>query len=835
MTPDQTRLLEQSATSGAIDLWRSLLPLKSVITVLQTGAHPDDETSELLARLSLGDGVRVAFACAVRGEGGQNAIGTEAGPVLGVLRTAEMARAADTLDIGLYWLNEDYDGAIVDFGFSKSGEETFERWGHDRLLERLVRVIRTVKPDIVLPTFLDIPGQHGHHRAVTIATEEAFFAAADPNAFPDHLADGLTVWQAQKYYLPAWSGAGGSYDDEEPPPPTTVAVEIGDYDPMFGATYAQIGQWSRAYHQTQGMGRWTDEAPSAIPLHRKQSLINDPDGDAGILQGLPNRLSDIADSSPIAAGAAVRQADTAIDAALAAYPQGSRIASNLADALAQIRAAIADVDGDPDQLVNKARLAQKEHQVGIAILQAASVVIRAEGLDRPLTPGESTALTVHLYNGGPSSVRVNKAAAIVPSGWTATDISDVLSIGTGGQTIDIPVSVTANAEPINPYQFGHNASVPSDPVRVRLDLSIDDVPIQIDVATRLPVWLAPAVAISLPQPKAVVPLATVDRPVDVAVEARSTVDRPVSAVLEPAPTDGWTIDPPSATLNLSDRGETASASFRLTPDHPAAGSVRFAIGLTIDGVTGPARTVREIAYPHTRSQMMVTEAGFDLAVVDVAIDPGLRIGVVEGGSDRVADWIARLGPDVTKLTPEDLTTGDLSQFDTIVVGIMAYGTRPDLHEAGGRLKQWVADGGNLVTQYNRPWDNWNPDRTPPLRLEVGQPSLRWRVTDQNAAVSMLAPDHPLMTTPNRIGPDDWAGWHKERGLYFAKSWDPAYTPLLSLADLGENPHEGSLLTARIGRGRHTHVCLILHHQMEHLVPGAFRLMANLLTPPTADG
>ncbi|MEM7445284.1 MAG: PIG-L family deacetylase, partial [Pseudomonadota bacterium] len=284
MTPEQARIFEQSATSGAIELWRALLPLKSVTTVLQTGAHPDDETSALLARFSLGDGMRVAFACAVRGEGGQNAIGTEAGSVLGVLRTAEMAKAADVLGIELYWLNEEYDGSIVDFGFSKSGEETFERWGHERLLERLVRVIRTVKPDIVLPTFLNIPGQHGHHRAVTIATEEAFFAAADPTKFPEHLEDGLTVWQAQKYYLPAWSGAGGSYDDEEPPPPTTVEIEAGDYDPMFGATYTQIAQWSRAYHRTQGMGHWTDAGPRTIPLHRKQSLINDPDGDAGILE-----------------------------------------------------------------------------------------------------------------------------------------------------------------------------------------------------------------------------------------------------------------------------------------------------------------------------------------------------------------------------------------------------------------------------------------------------------------------------------------------------------------------------------------------------------------------
>jgi hypothetical protein len=146
-----------------------------------------------------------------------------------------------------------------------------------------------------------------------------------------------------------------------------------------------------------------------------------------------------------------------------------------------------------------------------------------------------------------------------------------------------------------------------------------------------------------------------------------------------------------------------------------------------------------------------------------------------------------------------------------------------------RLHRWVEAGGTLVTLYHRPWDGWDPDTIPPRRLEIGQPSLRWRVTDENAEVTHLAPDHPLLTTPNRIGPEDWAGWQKERGLYFAKSWDDAYTPLLRMGDPGESL-DGGLLSADIGRGRHVHTSLVLHTQMERLVPGAFRLMANLVSP-----
>ena len=169
----------------------------------------------------------------------------------------------------------------------------------------------------------------------------------------------------------------------------------------------------------------------------------------------------------------------------------------------------------------------------------------------------------------------------------------------------------------------------------------------------------------------------------------------------------------------------------------------------------------------------------------------------------------------------------LADFDTLVIGIFAMRFRPGLAEAMPRVHRWTETGGTLVTLYHRPWDNWDPEATPPHRLEIGQPSLRWRVTDEAAIVRHLI-DHPLLSTPNRIGPADWEGWVKERGLYFAKSWSDAYTPLVEMADPGEDPHRGILLVADVGAGRHVHTSLILHHQMENLVPGAFRLMANLI-------
>ena len=214
---DQERIARDARHPRIVDLWFALQPLRSVLRFMQSGAHPDDETSAMLAALAYRDGFAISYACAVRGEGGQNDIGTEVTEDLGVLRTAEMERAADVLDMNLYWLSETPEDTIFDFGFSKSGIETLARWNHDRVLKRFVEIVRTEKPDILCPTFLDIPGQHGHHRAMTAAAHEVFVAAADPD-FPIN----LPVWEIRKLYLPAWSGAGGSYDDEVPPPPDDI-------------------------------------------------------------------------------------------------------------------------------------------------------------------------------------------------------------------------------------------------------------------------------------------------------------------------------------------------------------------------------------------------------------------------------------------------------------------------------------------------------------------------------------------------------------------------------------------------------------------------------------
>ena len=251
----------------------------------------------------------------------------------------------------------------------------------------------------------------------------------------------------------------------------------------------------------------------------------------------------------------------------------------------------------------------------------------------------------------------------------------------------------------------------------------------------------------------------------------------------------------------------------------------------LEAISGsqPAFQVTPIAYPHIGRARFLAPSVMKILTLDLKLPKGARIGYVGGGADRVGSWLSRMGLDVTELDAQALG-GDLSSFTTIVVGIFAFGIRRDLTAATEKLHRFVENGGHLVTLYHRPTDGWNPETTPVRRLEIGKPSLRWRVTDPTAEVTVLLPDHPLLAGPNIIGAADWAGWDKERGLYFASRWDDVYEPLLAMHDVDEQPLKGALVSGVIGKGRHTHTSLVLHHQMDKLVPGAFRLMANLVQP-----
>ncbi|MFS8047390.1 PIG-L family deacetylase [Rhizobium sp. BR 314] len=792
------RIERQKSSPALVRLHRALNRLRSTVTLMHTGAHPDDEQSGLIAYFRFALGIRVVVACSTRGEGGQNALGPERGGALGVIRSREMEEAARVLDCDIHWLGHGPDDTVHDFGFSKDGDGTFAHWGEEKIVERLVRAYRTERPDIVLPTFLDVPGQHGHHRAMTRAAEKAVRLAADENAYPEHITEGLRPWRVAKFYLPAWSGGGDTYDDELPPPDATLEVHAHGRDEATGADFDRIGEWSRACHATQGMGRWPEVPKSNWPLHLK---LPESHPEEAIFASLPQSLTALAatDGLPENIGQMLIHAQVVIEDAITAYPKRAVIIERLIDAAKSLKAALT---ASPADFLRRHghRLEQKLREVDAALMEASSLFESASLDETMLASGGESSLIVE-YGSGVRDIDVT-AEVVLPRGCVAT----AGNRKAGREEFAISILQQAPLSPL--FEPAWRALGGNGQAFIRLKVPFDGHDAVACFDLEEPLRVVPSTSLRLDPPALVV--STHQQQIAgwrIGLVAEGQADK-----IAFSPQKGWAAKVEEAATELRAPEELKPGLVRLLP--------------SVDGEA--AWQTSMMSYRHLGNTLWREPTALQILAVDLRL-PDARIGYIGGGADNTGIWLKRIGFDVIELEEHHLA-GDLSQFSTIVVGIFAFGLRRDLAAATDRLNDFVERGGHLVTLYHRPTDGWHPDRTPPRRLTIGSPSLRWRVTNPKASVTVLIPEHPLLTGPNAISESDWNGWHKERGLYFASSWNDAYRPLLSMHDDGEQPLFGALVSAEIGKGRHTHTSLVLHHQLDRLVPGAFRLLANLVQP-----
>ncbi|MFK0206634.1 PIG-L family deacetylase [Agrobacterium sp. NPDC090283] len=798
LTPRE-RIERQMADPWLVRLHRKLSALKSTATVMHTGAHPDDEQNGLLAYFRMELGMRIIIACSTRGEGGQNALGPERLGALGVIRSRELEEAARVIDADISWLGHGPADMIHDFGFSKDGDQTFGRWGQQRIVERLVRAYRKERPDIVIPTFLDVPGQHGHHRAMTRAARSAIALAADPSAYPEHFSEGLKPWKVAKFYLPAWSGGGDTYDDEVPPPETTLTINAAGREQATGAEYDRIGEWSRYYHASQGMGHWPKRAQELWPLHLELSATANRE-EGSILDSLPSTLAALAGVAGLDAESqkALVEAEQAIIRAIAAFPDTREITRSLLDAAALLQK-VDEAAASEFTDLHGHRITRKRAEVDAAILTALDLFERAYAEPAEIVPGGETSLYVELSDRA-SEFDV-KVTPVLPNGVSS-------SISSLGQTVVFSLTADQSAAVSGLYQPDWKAAGGNGHGFLRVAAKLEGREVSAFFDLEEPFFVTPAQSLTLSPDAFLVPLGQ-GRDTHVFQALVKGADTPLSF----RSAGGWNVQKSGDDWIAERTGEGAAGLAQL------------------EAISGsqPAFQITPIAYPHIGRARFLAPSVMKILSLDLKLPKGARIGYVGGGADRVGSWMSHMGLDVTELDAQALG-GDLSSFTTIIVGIFAFGIRRDLTAATEKLHRFVENGGHLVTLYHRPTDGWNPETTPVRRLEIGKPSLRWRVTDPKAEVTVLLPDHPLLAGPNVIDAADWAGWDKERGLYFASRWDDVYEPLLAMHDVDEQPLKGALVSGVIGKGRHTHTSLVLHHQMDKLVPGAFRLMANLVQP-----
>jgi LmbE family N-acetylglucosaminyl deacetylase len=844
---------------GAAGLTQVLQRLQTTASVLHTGAHPDDEDSAFIARTARGDHARVAYVALNRGEGGQNIIGTELFDALGVIRTEELLQAR-RLDGA-----QQFFGHTFDYGFSKSRAEAAMKWGERDTLGDFVRVIRMFRPLVVYSRFGGTPADgHGHHQEAGYLTPLAYKAAADPNEFPEQLREGLRPWQAKKLYR-------GNFGNARPDPANpSLQVQEGIIEPAAGRSYAEISFEGRSQHKTQAQGGIEPRGPIASTLALVDSSVQAPRPEKSVFDGLDTTIPGLAKLAGLPDGT-IRAELAAMDAgarkALADYEllDPSRVIPALADGLRATRAARAalkssagpaDARADADFL-----LGFKEDEFSEALIRAAEVDVDPLASQETVVQGESVDVLVRTFLPAGSSVNVAKTAVTAPAGWMVQALqSDAPSPNAGGfgrretptSLASYRVSVPAAAPVTQPYYLkqartgdtytwtdGDPKSLPFDPplITAAVTAAIGGVdvtvsrPVQFRYADavrgelRRDVNVVPRVAVGLDTPLLVVPLGTTTNQQKLVVRATSFSSTPVSGTLRLRLPQGWTSTPTEAPFTLKTNGDKTSTAFVVSaPARRTAGRLEIAAEATAGGSTF-SRDVQVVSYPHIQTHRLYWPATTTAQVFDLKVAP-VKVGYIMGSGDEVAEAIRRMGVDVTMIDGDMLATGDLSRFDTIVVGIRASEANPDFVANNGRLLDYVQRGGTMIVQYQQ--QEYANKMLPPFPASPPT-AANPRVTVEDAPVKILVPTHPAFNFPNKITDADFSGWVQERNAYAFSMFDSRYVPLLECADPGEPPVRGAEVYAELGKGRYVYTAYSWFRQLPAGVPGAYRQFANLIS------
>jgi LmbE family N-acetylglucosaminyl deacetylase len=801
-----------------VDLWNAVKPLETTVTFLNTGAHPDDERSDFLAYLSRGLGVKTASLIANRGEGGQNEIGKELGNGLGIIRSREMIEAAKITGVAAYHLSETTSDDIYDFGFSKSPDETLEKWGEDETYERLIRFIRTYQPDIVMPSFRNDHNQHGHHRAMEILSERAFKDAADPSVYPEQLKDGLSVWQVKKLFLPAASKDSA-----------TTSIEIGMYDPIYGMSYPQLGEQSRYMHKSQGMGNDIPVAPRQTHLELLESAVDTNDS-FELFAGVPYDFAEWSQVLPKQNNdlkVQYKKLQKQFDSIIAAYPDRDSVFTQTQKALKDVRRLLKKTEAakldEQLKLDLLHKLSLKEEQLQSASFVSSSLDIKAEAASTILTKGQETTVTVTLKNNGSQELEHTQVSLSAPKGWTVTSNQKEKALSPGETA-----KLTFNVKVPEDAEFYHAYNEPA--LQAFVSYKADGAATVQKQELEGTVAVLPDAAVKLNPEDIIVNTADVQKEIQVNAKVKNYFNGKSNASVSLKVPAGWTVEPKTASVDFASQLEEKEVAFTLSP--PAdiqSGDFDIDAEVSVNGKTFSS-TIQEISYDHIGTFYYQYPAQVHGVAFELLKNNNLKVGYIDSGFDMVADYLTNAGLNITKLTEADIATGDLNQYDTIVVGIRAYLSRADLLRNNARLLKYVEDGGHLVVQYHKPTgDNWNKDTSAPYPLTIGNPSIQWRVTDENAKVNILKPESPLFNYPNKITDSDWDHWVQERGLYYPMAWSPEYETFVSMADPEEAPFNGGILMANYGKGRYLYTNLVFYRQIQSQVPGGYRIFTNLIS------
>jgi len=873
---------------GAIATGLALRRLGNTARVLHIGAHPDDENTALFAPLALGRGADAAYLSITRGEGGQNSLGPELGTALGLIRTEELlaARRIDgaaqfftrAVDFGFsknadetftHWPRDSVLGDVV---------EVIRRYRPDVV----VSVWSGTRRD-----------GHGHHEASGILAREAVLAAGDPERFPTQIAAGLRPHHVDAYYWSARYGADGpdvELNTGELDPLLgrsyhQIAMASRSRHRSQDMGVPQAPGPRRTQFDRIDPANPPDVAPGPGPGPGRQ-VDGAPERASALIAGVDTLLSQRALAAGLGRAAErLRTYESEIEAARAEFDPFATwsVVPRLLRAGGALEAALEAAGPAAAEL--RFHLEAETEDLRDATIAASNLRLDAVGDDEMIIPGQQVELELSAWNGGVAALTVLMEPTL-PAGWTTRRIEpagdpQAIVVHPGERAVTRwSVDVPLDAQPTKPYFLDIDANDsdmstrvaiygwPEDtdvrglpfaaaPLRGRFDV---DIPsdngtyhlhaereaswVGLDAREgefRRPVRVVPRVSVRLTPELLVVPIegsrARDARRLPVGVTVRNEAPDSTSGTVRVAVPEGWHVEPATVEVTLEPGGGERTIRFNITPPHDLSARqhrVGALFEMPIPGCgeetpcAAPPRWFtlgyEVIDYSHIDPHHLYRDAVSRIRALDVRV-ADVRVGYVAGVPDGVPEALDQLGVTWEPLGEAVLADGDLSRFDVIVTGTRAYEVRPDLAARNDRLLDWARAGGTLIVQYNKypalegsyaPWP-----------VTIDRP--HGRVTDENARVTVLEPDHPIFNTPNRIGPDAWEGWVQERGLYLWETWEGPLRPLLSMSDPGEAPLEGSLLVAPLGDGTYVYSALALFRQLPEGVPGAWRLLANLVS------
>lgn len=800
-----------------------LKKLKVLGSVLYIAAHPDDENTRLLAYLAKDRQYRTGYLSITRGDGGQNLIGDEQGVELGLIRTQELL-AARRIDGAEQFFTRAYD-----FGFSKSTDEALRIWNQEKILADVVWVIRFFQPDIIITRFPpDSRAGHGHHSASAVLAQEAFLAAANPKRFPEHFKYGVQPWQARRIIWNSFNFGGVNTTSDE-----QMKLDVGTYNPLLGKSYGEIASESRSQHKSQGFG---------VPRQRGQQWeyfthLNGKEAHADI-------MDDVITTWTRVDGAAMLNED--INVIINNFRVTDPAAS--VPALIGLYKKIQALSGDGYWKK------QKLQEVLQLIEACAGLWLEASANQAYVVHGDSLRVTVSAVNRSSIPLKVQRiqidtcAANTASGACIDTLVHWPLEYNRlTAFTRSLRVQYASISDPYwlqQPMSAGSfNVSDPlligkaeNDPVYQAI-FTVELENVLLDFVKPIRYKYTDPVKGELYQPLVIYPPVSV-KPNQSVLVFTDTVVKPLvmqytgHAVNWNGSTHtrllgNWFARPEASVLQLK-KQETFNWQFAVRALQPKEEAGFYLQPGLLRG-TSPQKAVRvrKIEYDHIPTITYFPDAVSKLVYVQVKTS-GKRIGYIAGAGDFVPFCLQQMGYTVELLKQDDLNPENLRTYDAVVTGIRAYNVHEWLSTAHTALMQYVQQGGVLLVQYN------TSSQIGPVRAKIGPYPFvisRNRVSEEDAPVTLLTPDHPVLNYPNKITLADFKGWVQERSIYEADQLDVAFTSVLGMNDAGEQQRKGSLVVANYGKGRFIYTGLAFFRQLPAGVPGAYRLIANLLAPP----